>query len=56
MDLIVNAYADLHGEVESYWDLWLNQQWELWLNAEDYIDNLKSSATFLNGRKSKCKD
>ena len=55
MDLFVNAYADLHGEVESYWDLWLNQQWELWLNAEDYIDNLKSSATFLNGRKSKCK-
>jgi hypothetical protein len=27
----------------------------LWVNAAWYIDSLSSSATFLNGRKSKCK-
>lgn len=53
--LFENAYDELHTNVESYWDLRLNQQWELWVNAAWYIDSLSSSATFLNGRKSKCK-
>jgi plasmid maintenance system killer protein len=55
VNLFETAYDELHGNVESYWDLWLNQQWELWVNAEWYIDKFSSSATFLNGRKSKCR-
>jgi hypothetical protein len=26
VNLFETAYDELHGNVESYWDLWLNQQ------------------------------
>lgn len=55
-DLFETALDELHTNVESYWNLRLNQQMELWKNAAWYIDSFSSSATFLNGRKSKCKN
>ncbi len=43
-----------HVEVESYWDLWLDQQWELRKNVYWYIENLNKSSELLKNKK-KCK-
>lgn len=52
-DVHESEQAIHHVQVESYWDLWLDQQWELRKNVSGYIANMRSSATLLKDSK-KC--